>query len=454
MHNIIYVATYDLGHQPQFGAELLGIDTEGQVSVVDAQKVEREEVITKIHSASAVILSAPMYTGASIARDLLTECAIDLQTKKTVVVGLYAMVLKDALLSAPIPGLDIDGIVFSETLDASGALELLETGEVLTRKRAAKRPYLIQRRDLVPLASYRTVSYQGQDKTSGYLETTVGCRHRCRHCPVVPIWDGRIAINDAPAVLQDAKNQIAAGAAHLSFGDPDFLNAPRHTLGILKEIHRHDPTVTFDFTTKISEIVAHPDIWGELYEQGLIFVISAVESLNPRVLERLDKQHNASDVAAARDFLFGAHIGLHPTFCPFTPWSEPEDLVDIASFVVSSRLTNVVEPVQLSIELLTPPNSLLLKDREFFGPYDAQRMGFPPIYADDNLSTLQQVLSEVAAKGATANEDYSRTIASQIEHIENISGRSVPFFDISAPVPDPATVSEPWFCCAAPLAHP
>lgn len=451
MQNILYVATYDLGHQPQFGAELLGAATSGRVTVVDAEKIPRDEVVKAIRETDVLILSAPMYTGASVARDLLTACAWDLANTQTIVVGLYAEVLRDALTTAPVSGLDMSRIVFSDTLDAPATLHLIETGEPSLAKRTARRRYLIERRDLIPLDSYRSVNYRGVKRPSGYLETTVGCRHRCRHCPIVPIFDGRIAINDSQAVVQDAKAQVTSGATHLSFGDPDFLNAPRHTLSILTEIHRHAPEVTFDFTTKISEIVANPGIWQELSHQGLIFVISAVESLSPLVLDRLDKQHLPSDVIRARDLLFGADIGLHPTFCPFTPWSKTSDLVDIASFVASSHLSDVVEPVQLSIELLTPPNSLLLKDREFFGPYDPGRMGFPPLYSDNALPGLQQRLARIAAQGAERAEDYSRTLASQIEVIQQVSGKPVPIEELTTPAPDPATVSEPWFCCAAPL---
>ena len=66
----------------------------------------------------------------------------------------------------------------------------------------------------------------GRELTMGFAETTRGCKHVCRHCPVVPVYGGKFRAIPQDVVMQDIRQQVAAGAQHISFGDPDFLNGP------------------------------------------------------------------------------------------------------------------------------------------------------------------------------------------------------------------------------------
>ena len=37
-------------------------------------------------------------------------------------------------------------------------------------------------------------------------------------------------------VLEDVRRQVAMGAGHITFGDPDFFNGPGHSIAILREL--------------------------------------------------------------------------------------------------------------------------------------------------------------------------------------------------------------------------
>ena len=77
---------------------------------------------------------------------------------------------------------------------------------------------------------------------------------------------------------------------HLSFGDPDFLNGPTHAIKTVQEIHEEFSNITYDATIKIEHLLKHRELLPILKETGCIFVTSAVESVDDRILEFLDKK--------------------------------------------------------------------------------------------------------------------------------------------------------------------
>src|SRR4029078_2447740 len=78
----------------------------------------------------------------------------------------------------------------------------------------------------------------GTQKVVGATDATRGCKHRCRHCPIVPVYDGQSRVVPGEVVLADVRGQVAQGAAHISFGDPDFFNGPTHARRIVESLHR------------------------------------------------------------------------------------------------------------------------------------------------------------------------------------------------------------------------
>src|SRR5919204_362750 len=167
---------------------------------------------------------------------------------------------------------------------------------VPARKRDVAVP---SRRSLPLLDRYAKLSWNGEERLVASVDASQGCKHLCRHCPIVPVYRGRFIAFPRETVLADIEQQIAAGARHVNFGDPDFLNGPTHALRIARELHSRWPDVSFDATIKIEHLLAHRAVLPELARCGMIFVTSAVESLNDRVLEALQKGHTAADVPLA-----------------------------------------------------------------------------------------------------------------------------------------------------------
>src|SRR6185436_4976849 len=179
------------------------------------------------------------------------------------------------------------------------------------------------REGLPPLTRYATLQVGVERRTAGYTEATRGCKHRCRHCPIVPVYDGRFRAVDADVVIADIRAQVAAGARHITFGDPDFFNGPTHAMRIVDALAAEFPGVTYDVTIKIEHLKQQAALLPRLRKTGCAFVTSAVESFEDDVLSRLEKGHTFADFVDVVEQCAAIGLVLSPTFVAFTPWTTP-----------------------------------------------------------------------------------------------------------------------------------
>ena len=140
----------------------------------------------------------------------------------------------------------------------------------------------------------------GTRRVVGATDATRGCKHRCRHCPIVPVYDGQFRVVPVDVVLADIRAQVDRGAEHITFGDPDFLNGPTHARRVVEALHREFPTLTYDATIKVEHLLAQPNLLPVLAETGCLFVTSAVESVDDRVLGLSRKGAHASGLHRGR----------------------------------------------------------------------------------------------------------------------------------------------------------
>jgi radical SAM superfamily enzyme YgiQ (UPF0313 family) len=308
-------------------------------------------------------------------------------------------------------------------------------------------------RELLPgLEQYARLAIGGEERLVGYVEASHGCVHRCRHCPVPTIYDGRIRVVGAETVLCDIERLAGMGARHITFGDPDFLNGSRHSLAIVHALHERRPELTFDCTTKVEHVLEHAGIWEEMAACGCLFVICALESVNDEILVRLDKGHTTAEAVLALELLRKHGIETRPSFMPFTPWTTPRDVLDIVDFVAAHDLVANVDPVQYTIRLLVPEGSLLLERddlREHLGPYEPERLSYRWRSADPAADRLQGRLSAVVQQSAAAQEAPGLTFARIRAAARQATGEP----NVTEPeaIPMGSTegrprLTEPWFC--------
>jgi radical SAM superfamily enzyme YgiQ (UPF0313 family) len=297
---------------------------------------------------------------------------------------------------------------------------------------------------VVPGGTYRVV---------GSTEASRGCKHLCRHCPIVPVYNGIFRIVNREVVLQDVRQQVAAGAQHISFGDPDFFNGIRHAIELIEAFHREFPAVTYDVTIKIEHLRKHEKHLPRLRDTGCLFVTSAVESVDDQILERLDKGHTRDDFRFVARTFRDLGLTLHPTFVPFTPWTSIEGYLDLLEVIRAEALIENVAPIQLGIRLLIPQGSRLLEldeVRRIIGPFDAESLVYPWLNADARLDALSDTVQGIAADADRRKQSRAAAFGRIWEAAHAAAGLAAPELRLNAPLRQVPFLSEPWYCCAEP----
>ncbi len=318
----------------------------------------------------------------------------------------------------------------------------------------AKQSFLVpDRSDLPALSRYaHLVMPDGSHRTVGYTEASRGCKHLCRHCPVVPVYDGRFRIVQPEIVLEDIRRQVAMGAEHITFGDPDFFNGPRHALRIVETMHREHPQLTYDITTKVEHLLKHAEHLPVLRDTGCAFVTTAVESLDDRVLGLLAKGHTRADFFAMVDLLREVGLPVQPTFVAFTPWTTLEGYEDLLATLARLNLIENVASIQLAIRLLVPAGSRLLElpdAGEIIGAFDEAALSYRWDHPDPRVDDLQREVESVVEE-ATGNGGDRCTIFLEVwERLHRSMGRPVvrlPPVPAARPWATIPYLSEPWYC--------
>ncbi len=342
------------------------------------------------------------------------------------------------------------------------AQQLRNTGEALAPTEPViylnKVPFVKpDRSGLPPLSDYAHLQLpDGGTKVVGFAEASRGCKHLCRHCPVVPVYEGSFRVVPVAIVIEDIRQQVAAGAEHISFGDPDFLNGPTHALRVVRALHAAFPDLTYDATIKIQHLIHHRDLLPELKHTGCIFITSAVESVDDKVLAYLDKNHTRADFRRAVKLLRATSIALAPTFVPFTPWTTLEGYIDLLQHLVDFELVESVPAVQLSIRLLIPRGSYMLKIPGFrrqIESFDPKLLGYPWKHRDPRVDRLQENIQSWVANAEArylARRKIFERMWQMTHEALSCTAPALPSGDLGSKIPH---LSEPWYCCAEPTSQ-
>lgn len=412
--DILLISTYELGHQPLALASPLAYLSRGGYAPVAVDTSVETLTDEQIARAALVAISVPMHTALRLGVALAERIRRINPAAHICCYGLYALLNAD-YLRPRYADTTLGGEYEGALLDLA---QRLERGAALDFPSA---PHLTRltlpvpdRTSLPPLRQYAAFRRGEELVAAGYVEATRGCRHTCLHCPIPPVYGGRFFAIPRETVLADIRAQVAAGARHITFGDPDFLNGPTHALRLARALHTEWPDLTFDATIKIEHILEHAELFPEFAACGCAFIVSAVESLSDVVLRHLDKGHTRADVVAALAILDAAGIPMRPSLLPFTPWTTLDDYLDLLSFFEERDLIDHVDPVHFSIRLLVPPGSsfLALSDTAaWLGPLDAASFTHTWQHADPRLDVLQRAVATAVEAGERARRDPYETFA-------------------------------------------
>ena len=418
--DILLVSCYELGHQPFHLASLSAMLQQAgyaPAAVDTAVDTLTEEAISR---ARLVAISVPMHTALRLGQRIALRVRSINPSAHICFYGLYAFLNADYLLHDTIDSA-IGGEYESPFLDLVAALEKGKTGiipGVTTHQFNSdpwikRTPYIVPTRQHLPSPErYAHLETNGTMRLAGYTETTRGCKHTCLHCPITPVYNGRFFAIPTEIVLADIRAQLEQGVRHITFGDPDFLNGPKHAMRITRALHDEFPGVTFDATIKIEHLLKHQHLLPELKSLGCAFIVSAVESLNDNVLRNLNKGHTAVDVAEAFDLMEQVGIPLRPSLMPFSPWETLESYITLLNFFEDRRLIEQIDPVHFSIRLLIPPGSALLASPDsklWLRELDAAAFTYKWQHPDPRLDALHQKVASLTEEAELAKSNTIET---------------------------------------------
>ena len=432
----LLISTYDLGRQP-FGLASPAAWLAARGHSVACADLSIETLDPEaVRDAELIAFHLPMHTATRLAAKLIPKVREINPTAHLCSYGLYA-----PLNEAYLRNLGIETVLggeFEAALTAvadgarPGALVSLDRLEFLTPSRSA----------LPPLSQYAKVRINGSLKTTGYTEASRGCKHLCRHCPVVPVYRGSFRIVQPEIVLEDVRQQVAAGAEHITFGDPDFFNGPTHAMRIVEALHREFPALTYDATIKIEHLRARAGLIPRLKETGCLFVTSAVESVDDAVLEKLNKGHTRADFIEVVQQFRRIDLSLSPTFIPFTPWTTRRSYGELLSLLKELDLVDNVAPIQLALRLLIPRGSLLLElddVQSVVTGFDEPALLYRWKHPDPGVDALASEAMKLAALQGTRRRIFGKMW-------QMLSGGALPENFELMPRATVAYLDEPWYC--------
>jgi radical SAM superfamily enzyme YgiQ (UPF0313 family) len=463
---VVLISTYDLGRQPfglaspaawlrQAGAEVVCVD-------VTRTKLPLEAV----KAADLIAWFLPMHTATRLALNVIDWVRRINPTARLCAYGLYAPLNEEILRARGVE--TILGAEFEQDLVNLASLEdarphqpsprLRRSAEALRAKtegRASVRIPLVphlqfrvpDRSDLPPLEKYAMLQDGERRKVVGYTEASRGCKHRCRHCPIVPVYDGRFRAVPVEVVLGDIRAQVAAGAEHVTFGDPDFFNGPRHAMTIVDALHAAWPSITYDVTIKIEHLLQHRDLLPRLRDTGCAFVTSAVESIDDEVLGKLEKGHTRAGFEETVGEFERAGLALSPTFVAFTPWTSLEGYCELLQTIDRLQLVDAVAPVQYAIRLLIPKGSRMLELPDVVAAvthFDSRWLTYAWSHPDPRVDLLQRAIEKLV--GSRLNAPRADVFARVWALAHERAGLAAP---ARQPLVSRAAIpylNEPWYC--------
>ncbi|HEY7500760.1 MAG TPA: CUAEP/CCAEP-tail radical SAM protein [Vicinamibacterales bacterium] len=447
---VLLISTYDLGRQ-SFGlaSAAAALKAEGHdVVCVDLakQKVDPDAIVR----AEAIAFFLPMHTATRLAVPVMQRVRTLNPSARLIAYGLYAPLnaplLRECGVATIIGGEFEDALARAVNPAGSGAVSPVPESAAPVPRVTFRVP---DRTGLLPLARYATLQAGRERRLAGYTEASRGCKHLCRHCPIVPVYGGRFRVVPIDVVIADIAAQVAAGARHITFGDPDFFNGIKHASAVLDAFARQFPGTSYDVTIKVEHLIEHEDRLPMLVQTGCAFVTSAIESVDDRMLAALEKGHTRADFERVAVRFREIGLALSPTFVAFTPWTTLDGYCDLLQTIDRLELVDHVAPIQLAIRLLVTEGSRLLElrgIRDVLKPFNARSLTYPWAHADPRVDDLQKAIEAIAGVTLSAPRPdvFARVwdLAHAAAGIESTM-RAQPPLASRATIP---YLNEPWYC--------
>jgi radical SAM superfamily enzyme YgiQ (UPF0313 family) len=353
MNNLLILATYESFLQPLTVARLrtalgrIGYSADVIDCTVDAMDKK------KLERAGAYVVTAPLFDSLRQACAIAGMLRARHGDKPLFFVGAYAELNRDALEHR------FGARVLSGDYETSLADVLAQAGLSAHETATERAPWW--GRTLLPnIGNYAYPGGLLPDKKVGNVETTGGCRFNCSHCTVYTLSRGNVGYRPLKDVMGEIAWLVEQGVDHISFTDAEFMNVANHGPAIVEALAARHPGTTFDVISRVDRILKYQEEFRRFAELGCVFVTTALEFPDDKVLTKLRKGYRTKHLAKLAE-LNEQGIRINPTLIVFSPWVDLADIERGETFLADSGLSEIIDPVQRVTRLVVVKGSPLFE---------------------------------------------------------------------------------------------
>ena len=170
---------------------------------------------------------------------------------------------------------------------------------------------LIPNLDTLPMPAYHLVNmesnayyWHGMGRRVFGLSTSRGCGDRCAYCSETKFWEGVWRGRSGKKVVEEISHLHHQHGKNLFvFNENTFNWSRKRVEEFLEELGRSGLRIHFWFQSRIKDILRDEDLIPEMKRLGLYEVMLGIESIQPDVLTRYDKQQSREMAQKAMDIL-------------------------------------------------------------------------------------------------------------------------------------------------------
>jgi anaerobic magnesium-protoporphyrin IX monomethyl ester cyclase len=182
-----------------------------------------------------------------------------------------------------------------------------ENGKVVLNERQPPIPNL----DSLPLPAYHLIEvekeayyWHGMGRRTFGLSTSRGCGDRCAYCSETRFWEGVWRGRSGKKIVEEISYlHRRYGKTLFVFNENTFNWSRKRVEEFLDELRKSGLRIYFWFQSRIKDIIRDEDLLPEMKRLGLYEVMLGIESIQPDVLKRYEKQQSREMAQKAIDIL-------------------------------------------------------------------------------------------------------------------------------------------------------
>jgi anaerobic magnesium-protoporphyrin IX monomethyl ester cyclase len=200
---------------------------------------------------------------------------------------------------------------------------------------------LIPNLDSLPLPAYHLIDmenevyyWHGMGRRAFGLSTSRGCGDRCAYCSESRFWEAVWRGRSGKKIVEEISHlNHRYGKTLFIFNENTFNWNRRRVEEFLDELGRSGLRIHFWFQSRTKDIIRDEDLIPEMRRLGLYEVMLGIESIQPDVLSRYEKQQSREMAQKAIDILRKNKIMVMANIM-FGDWNDSrESIKEVFEFV-------------------------------------------------------------------------------------------------------------------------